>query len=178
MSTQKDPKKRKSSQEDKKLKKLKLSQMKSRMDKIRKDDPDLLLPVEDEDREKFYQALSLAFDVDPKIIRHIGDRDHLEFPDYGKTRDGIKPNFFQMINYPTEEQDVIGNVLHYLFCDKDMNWGEEYEFSPEEKKLRKEFHLRRKQKYASRREYLDWVTKMLFRVEPLYDEYNDCISSR
>ncbi len=53
-----------------------------------------------EDREKFYRALSLAFDVDPKIIWHIGNRDHLEFPDYEDTNDGIRPNFFQMINYP------------------------------------------------------------------------------
>ena len=124
--------------------------------------------------EKFHRALSLVFDVDPKIIEHIAKRDLLEFPDFeanSKVIQEIEPNSFQLLNYYGEVHDVIGNVIKYLFSDTNMRWNEPYDFTEEEKKLRKEFHARRKQKYASIREYFDYTSKKLFRVDPLYDEY-------
>ncbi len=46
--------------------------------KIWKENPDLLYPVEkDIDFEKYRRAIGLAFDVDPKIVDHVYNRDYI-----------------------------------------------------------------------------------------------------
>jgi len=160
----------------------------SQMDEIRRiwsENPELLLPVEYEDNDdregdgnegKFYRALELVFDVDPRIIDHICNRDHLEFTSY-PTIDftDITPNFFQILNFAGEVHDSIDNTIRYLFFDTEIRWGEPYDFNDEELKLRKEFHKKREQKYTSIKQYFDRISIMLFRDTSIYHGYKDIL---
>ena len=172
--------KRKADQEEKDngLKKSKVTC--SQMDEIRKiwaDNPDLLSPVDNEDDEivdKFYRVLELAFDVDPKIIDRIGNRDVLDFPDDVESGDinvGFIPNFFQLINSSGEEHDAIHETINYLFRDTDVSFDEDYDFSEKELNLRKIFHKKLNQKYDSKEQYFNRVGVVLFRNTSLYDEF-------
>lgn len=143
--------------------------------------PDLLLPVKGKRKKqegegnikkqkkeesrygKFSRAMELAFDIDHKLMGCIINRGILGIPDGILGDNTIFPNFFQLASCGTTScgDDPIATIYSYLFYSSDLWDGELYYFDDEEKQLRKEFREKIKEKYITKRKYLDRVTEVL-----------------
>lgn len=149
--------------------------------------PELLLPItfenvdldeedvssdteEDSIHESFLLALSIAFDVDKKIIDEISNRDLLWLPSMKGYRKRF--NAYQLVSLENDERDPIDEMFSYLFTELGQ-YGEPYDKSNREKQLLNEFYQHFSQKYENVEEYLNRIEYTLFLKEGELDDYKD-----
>ena len=148
------------------------STMQDEITNIHKSDIRLLLPVESYNVEThrriydtFLNVFFTAFDVPEEAVALRKGFDQRDLIDLPQNIESInRYNYYQLntLNYFYEHIKPINALCSYLFTDKDLVYGDNYEFTEEELKERKMFYDKLRNKYSSGYQYMLRVNSVLF----------------
>lgn len=127
-----------------------MTQMLPTVNEIKRQHVELLLPPNENDYENFCKVFQLAFDTSSEIIAQIVNRDLLWRPPLGNSA-----NYYHWAG--KDGSEAICALEDYLFYNRDSYWGESFDFTKEEKELRKKFYEHLRNTYTSADHYLDRV---------------------